>query len=190
MSEYSQSHQPYSSLGSHLKYLREQSRESLAEVSGAVEIDEETLQRIELGSERPSEDILMLLVNHFGMQDQEAVQLWEMAGYDMQAPDKFGFLEEARANGKPVVMLVATDLRTLYSDGLDVVMNRAGMTLEFNQMHSQNQRVPVARVGISYEQAEQILATLQSALMKAKYQGAPKLLQAPDETKTRKKPKN
>ncbi len=73
---------PFKTLGTHLKYLREHSSESLAEVSGAVEINEDIMERIEQGVERPSEEILMLLISHFNMQDNEAVQLWELAGYD------------------------------------------------------------------------------------------------------------
>src|SRR5579885_2464316 len=80
----SQSNAPYTALGTHLKYLREQHKESLAEVSGAVEIEIENLARMENGLERPSEEILMLLINHFDIQDNEAVQLWELAGYDSQ----------------------------------------------------------------------------------------------------------
>jgi len=47
--------------------LRENHRESAAEVSGAVEIDEKSLRRIEAGTERPSEDILLLLISHFAL---------------------------------------------------------------------------------------------------------------------------
>ena len=45
---------PYQTLGKHLRYLREQHSESLAEVSGAVEIDEKLIERIEAGHERPA----------------------------------------------------------------------------------------------------------------------------------------
>jgi transcriptional regulator with XRE-family HTH domain len=58
---------PFKTLGTHLKYLRERGAETLAEVSGAVEINEDILERIEQGSERPSEEILMLLISHFNM---------------------------------------------------------------------------------------------------------------------------
>jgi transcriptional regulator with XRE-family HTH domain len=58
---------PYKPLGAILRHLRERNRESIAEVSGAVEIDESALDRIEDGSERPSEDILMLLISHFSV---------------------------------------------------------------------------------------------------------------------------
>ena len=65
----SKSNAPFKPLGSHLRYLREQIQESVAEVSGAVEIDMDALERFEQGVERPSEDILMLLINHFNIQD-------------------------------------------------------------------------------------------------------------------------
>jgi transcriptional regulator with XRE-family HTH domain len=84
----SESKTPYKSLGSHLKYVREQSRQSLMEVSGAVEIDQRSLERIEAGIERPAEDILLLLISHFGVADREAVQLWELANYDSDMPDQ------------------------------------------------------------------------------------------------------
>ena len=66
---------PFRTLGSHLKDLRESRRKSLDEVSGAIEIDTDTLERIEIGEERPSEDLLMLLINYFDLQDHEAVKL-------------------------------------------------------------------------------------------------------------------
>src|ERR1700683_4187621 len=83
-----ESNAPYITLGQHLKYVREQSRQSLLEVSGAVEIDEDRLERIEAGIERPAEDILLLLISHFGVADREAVQLWELADYDSEMPEQ------------------------------------------------------------------------------------------------------
>src|ERR1700712_4992722 len=110
---------PFKMLGDHLKYLREQLKESLIEVSGAVEIETTDLQRIEQGEERPSEDILLLLIQHYNMQDQEAVQLWELAGYDGDnSPHKTKLEANAAAilQGKQMVMLLAMDVRTMYSD--------------------------------------------------------------------------
>jgi transcriptional regulator with XRE-family HTH domain len=49
---------PYGLLGKKLRQLRESHRESVAEVSGAVEIEENFLTNIEAGKDRPSEDIL------------------------------------------------------------------------------------------------------------------------------------
>jgi len=177
MSEKKFSNTPFKTLGTHLKYLREQLQESLAEVSGAVEIDIEALERIEQGVERPSEDILLLLISHFNMQDQEAVQLWELAGYDgdhgkWQNPDQ-------PLNGKQVVMVIGLDMRTQYSDGLDIAVNKSGLTLTFTQAAANNQRMPVGRIGMSVEQAEHVLETLQQAILKARYGNGPQSLPPP-----------
>ena len=168
---------PFSELGNHLKYVREQAHQSLAEVSGAVEIDERELQRIEAGLERPPEEVLLLLISYFGVKDREAVQLWELAEYGSELPQEIRF-EGLADGGKPVVMLLALDVRTMYSDGLDVTVNPAGVTLQFNQAASGQQKVPVARIGMSHQQAEAVLRTLQQALLHSKY-GGKKLLPPP-----------
>ena len=62
--------QPFKQLGNTLKDIRQKMHETVSDVSGAVEIDESALARIEQGKERPSEDILHLLISHFGMQDE------------------------------------------------------------------------------------------------------------------------
>lgn len=174
----SESQTPYKTLGSHLKYVREQSRQSLLEVSGAVEIDEKRLERIEAGIERPAEDILLLLISHFNVADREAVQLWELADYDSDIPEQIR-PEGAELSSKNVVMLVGFDTRTIYSDGLDVIWNGAGLTLNFTQATGPGQSLPVAKVGMSYDQAQQVLDTLQRALLHAKYVGDKKLLPPP-----------
>ncbi len=169
-------HAPFVGLGNHLKYVREQSHQSLAEVSGAVEIDENSLERIEAGQERPAEDILLLLISHFNVHDREAVQLWELAAYDSDVPEQIKGDSDAQLIGKPAVMVLAIDMRVMYSDGLEVVTNNAGLTLNFTQMTSPTQANPVAKVGMSYDQAAQVLKTLQQALMQARYGGGPKAL--------------
>jgi transcriptional regulator with XRE-family HTH domain len=160
---------PFTSLGHHLRYVREQSNQSLAEVSGAVEIDEKQLARIEAGIERPAEEILLLLISHFGVKDREAVQLWELAEYDSSMPDDMR--PDADLANKPTVMLLAMDMRTMYSDGLNVVVNPSGVTLNFTQQTNPTQTMPVARVGMSHQQAELVIKTLQQALLHAKYNG-------------------
>lgn len=171
------SNAPYSPLGRHLRYLREQIQESVAEVSGAVEIDIDKLERIEQGRERPSEDILMLLINHFNMQDSEAVQLWELAGYEDRA-DKFSLPLSGDLSNKPIMLLLAMDLRTMYSDGVQITANKVGVTMNFTQGNVER-GMPVARVGMSREQAEAVLQTLQTALLKSKYMDGPRQLPPP-----------
>lgn len=185
----SESNAPFTTLGKHLKYVREQLQQSLAEVSGAVEIDERSLERIEAGRERPSEDILLLLISHYGLQDQQAVQLWELADYSADLPDQIR-TEADIQSGNKVVMLLALDTRTMYSDGLNVSVNPAGATLTFTQASGKSEAAPVARLGMSLEQAEQVARTLQQALLQAKYGSRSKLLPPGKPTTDNKKSKS
>jgi transcriptional regulator with XRE-family HTH domain len=173
------SSQPYQTLGKHLRYLREQQQETLADVSGAVEIDEQLYERIELGQERPAEDILMLLISHFDMQDQEAGQLWELAGYhDTQNPERKHqeeLLHEALSGTKPIVLVMGMDARTLYTDHVSVDRSKAGITLQFGQQTSK-QVQSIAKLGMSYEQAATVIVELQKALLRADYEDQPRLL--------------
>lgn len=166
----SESNAPFTTLGKHLKYLREQQDQSLAEVSGAVEIDARKLELIEAGRERPSEDILLLMISHFDMDEQAAVRLWELADYGDELPDQI------KQENKPVVMLLATDTRTQYSDGVEVNANKAGLTLQFTQANGQDSAITVSKVGMSLEQARQVVRELERAMLKAQYADQPKRL--------------
>jgi len=165
---------PYKPLGLQLRQMRENLRESLAEVSGAVEIDINDLEQIEAGQVRPDEDILLLLINHFAVQDHQAVKLWELAGYE-EPP-----VEQAERVGKaPQVVIVAVDARTMYTDDVQIHMNDAGLVLQFSQAAGE-QTLPISKVGMSYEQAEKVLHNLQASLLKAKYLRGPKRLPQPE----------
>lgn len=169
---------PFDTLGKHLRYVREELQQSLEEVSGAVEIDEQLLARIEAGEERPTEDILLLLISYFGVRDYEAVRLWELADYATDLPEQLQ-PDIDNQTGK-VVMLLAMDMRTIYSDGLDITTTPAGITLGFTQAGSRGRQTPVARIGMSHQQAQQILTQLAQALLAAKYNQGPRRLSAGD----------
>src|ERR1700731_4436397 len=110
MSNTSQPNAPFKSLGSRLKRIRQRYAQTVAEVSGAVEIDEKVLSRIEAGLERPAEDILELLINHFDMKDKDAISLWSLAGYepDLEDLDDDGPLADLP---KSIIMLLALEPR-------------------------------------------------------------------------------
>ena len=152
--------QPFARLGDTLRELRQRHKESVAEVSGAVEIDEQTLLKIEQGHERPTEDILMLLISHFGMHEDEAAGLWQLAGYDRNQEDD---ANHPQAN-KTMVMIMAVDPRVVYSDGVQVVANGSGVIMNFAQGTGTPQSLVTARVGMSREQATMVLRALQTAL--------------------------
>lgn len=141
---------PYKTIGWHLKFAREQLKESLAEVSGAVEIDEVTLVQIENGERRPSEEILLLLISHLNLEDAEATSLWELAGYDREEND---------------VPQVQADQRIVYTDAVDATVNDYGVVLDFMQGSGPMGRLSaVARVGMSKDHAKHLLNVLQNTL--------------------------
>lgn len=153
---------PYESLGFQLKHLREHHSESLAEVSGAVEIDEKELNLIEAGQQRPSEDILLLLISHFAVHDDKAAELWQLAGYDKSATEENR--DQAQAN-RTQTMMVMIDPRVMYSDTVEVVASIQGVVLNFSQSSGpNNQPLTIARIGMSHSQAKTVMGILHQVL--------------------------
>jgi transcriptional regulator with XRE-family HTH domain len=156
---------PYETLGSQLRHLRERNRESVAEVSGAVEIDETELSKIESGTERPSEDILLLLISHFAVEDDKAAELWQLAGYDRQEEERGHEHEAAQSGGRSQTLMVMIDPRVMYSDSVEVIANSKGVVLNFSQNAGENgQPLTVSRIGMSHEQAKMVMGVLHQAL--------------------------
>ena len=144
--------------------------ESLAEVSGAVEIEVETLNKIEQGMTRPSEDILLLLISHFGVKEDEATRLWELASYDRQP---LGSLDP---DAGPSLLVAPADARITYTDMTHTVVNDYGVVINFMQSNGPNgQPMIVSRLGMSREHAQSMLEILKKTLQAAE----PKSLPAP-----------
>lgn len=157
---------PYKTLGKTLKDLRHRANESLAEASGAVEIDVRELAGFELGKARPSEDVLLLLISHFGAKDDEAVRLWEMAGYGM---DKIPASHMANSDSKTAPP-ASDSSRVLYADIVDVMVNNYGVVMSFMQGGPANSANPVARIGMSREHAKSVLKILEITLTQTEKQ--------------------
>jgi len=177
MREQSNRQRPYRTLGWHLKFAREQLKKSILEVSGAVEIDIDILEHIEYGAQRPSEDILLLLITHLEFEDAEATSLWELAGYSDSGIHEPG---SGQDNSMPsLTIALPMDLRIIYTDMLQVMTNDYGVVMNFMQSGgSNNQSIPVARVGMSKEQAYNVLIALQQSLGQTQRSQKPKYLPA------------
>lgn len=175
MSEPKHNLTPYRSLGFRLRKLRETSHQTIAEVSGAVEIDPDNLARIENGEHRPSEDVLLLLISHFDPKEDEAVQLWEMAGYDQNQA-----LPGAEEAGKSIIMMVQPDNRIIYSDMVNIVASPQGVVMNFLQAQGSNQANAISRVGMSREQALRVFEALGYSLQSNS--ASPKILPPPKTT--------
>lgn len=180
MSEKKQSGRPFAELGSTLKRMRTSRRQSLAEVSGAVEIDIEYLNTLETGKERPTEDILLLLISHFAVKEDEATKLWELAGYSQQALPVDHMVNDENGDIKPSVLVMPADARIVYTDMVHVMVNNYGVVMNFMQGSGPgSQALAVARVGMSKEHARSVLELLQKTLEADVAE--PKPLPAPDQ---------
>lgn len=170
---------PYKTLGGRLRAMRERLRESLAEVAGSVEIEPDALVTIEEGKSRPSEDILLLLISHFAVKEDEAIALWELAGYERLDGFSQGNTNDDSAKGS--VMMLPIDARIAYTDMAHVVVNDHGVVLNFMQTNGpSNQPMIVSRLGMSREHAQSIIELLQKTLSGAQQSPSPLALPAPE----------
>ena len=145
----------YNLLGKELKLLRNRAGEGLAEAAGAVEIDPRELANFELGTKRPNQDLLLLLISHFNAADQEAIKLWGLAGYASEPMPEGAILDQSVAKGQPVI----------FTDVVDVVVNNYGVVMNFMQGGSPSVApTQVARVGMSREHAKSVLQILKITL--------------------------
>ena len=134
-----------------------------------MEIDVRELASFELGKLRPTEDVLLLLISHFGAKDDEAVRLWEMAGYGM---DKIP-ASHMMNNDLTGASQQTAENRVLFTDIVDIVVNNYGVIMNFMQSGPANSTQSVARVGMSREHAKSILQILQTTIAQTE-QNVPK----------------
>jgi transcriptional regulator with XRE-family HTH domain len=160
---------PFKTLGQRLKTLRQKLQETVDDVSGAIEVDSTLLKRYEQGLERPAEDILMLLISHFGMQEIEAAALWQLAGYELPSGDQ-DLPDDVM--DRSMVLVMAIDPRVIYSDGVQVTANDTGVVLNFTQGGDKRQLI-AARIGMSREQATNVMHVLQKVLQQAPHRMLP-----------------
>lgn len=153
--------QPYKVFGLRLKNLREKAKESLLEVSGAVEIDSTMLESIEAGRKLPDEDLLMLLMSHYNVSDSESVKLWELAGYNQ---NQYKGEQTDEQLLKQIMMVIPFDNKVAYIDQTVVEANKKGVVIGFALG---NPAQPVARVGMSTESAQELILKLAEQLQLA-----------------------
>lgn len=154
-----QSEFPYQALGQKLREARVRQRRTVAEASGAIEINELTLKEIELGQERPAEDTLLVLISYLNIKEDEASQMWELAGYNKQEDETKVDINQSLA------MIMPNDLRVVYTDMVHVMVNDFGVIMNFLQgAGPNNQPLAIARIGMSKEHAQSVLEILSKSL--------------------------
>lgn len=179
------SNKPYQSFGDVLKKLRARASKTPAEVSGAVEIDETRLKSYENGEQRPTEDILLLLIQHFKLKDDQAIELWKLAGYDgLPEEERFYINDDVGGVQQVTVGVTPHDARIVYTDMLQVMVNNYGVIINFMQGAGPgNNPLAVSRVGMSKEHARSVIEVLKKTLEQADNPPELKQLKAPDENK-------
>lgn len=172
---------PFRSFGDVLKKHRAHAAKTAAEVSGAVEIEEKRLIEFENGEQRPTEDILLLLIQHFNLGDDQADELWKLAGYGtLDNEEKYFINDEDGTTQQMSVQVSQQDARIVYTDMIQVMVNNYGVILNFLQgAGPSSQPLAVSRVGMSKEHARSVLEVLQKTLDQAENPKQPKLLQSP-----------
>lgn len=174
---------PYRSLGERLQSFRKKSRETLPEVSGAVELEADIIASYERGETRPSEDVLDLLIRHFDIAEDEADELWELAGYS----------EAQHVHDiptAPTLVMIPMDNRIVYTDTANVTINNYGVVMNFMQNGINNQPAAVARVGMSLEHAKSVLEVLGKTIKQAEAAKRPKFLPNPQQQQQKDKTKD
>lgn len=148
---------PHQLLGDRLRRLRESAKQSVAEVSGAVEIDPNQLRMFESGQILPDEEILLLLISYFNLGDEEALKVWQLAKYDKQKLQP--------QTERQQVLALPEDVRVHYTDMVHVTVNNYGVVMNFMQNNGPTgQAMMVSRVGMSREHAISIINLLQQSL--------------------------
>ncbi len=174
---------PYQALGQKIRAARVKQKRTVAEASGAIEINEQLLKDVELGKQRPEEDTLMVLISYLGIKEDEATKLWEMAGYGKHDPDG----DIASEINQSMATIMPNDLRVIYTDMVHVMVNDFGVIMNFLQGGGPgNQPLAVARIGMSKEHARSVLDILSKSLEQsdaATDTTKPKLADKPDQTK-------
>lgn len=164
--------QPFKKLGEKLKDIRQKLNKTTSDVSCAVEIDEIMLAKIEQGHERPSEDILMLLINHFCMREDDATHLWHLAGYEPPRHQRQNLAEDMLSSNK-AMLLLAIDPRVIYSDGVQIHANNGGIIMTFSQGTGTPGSMATSKIGMSRDQALLTLQALQDVLQHDKPKQSP-----------------
>lgn len=169
----------YVALGARLKFLREQWRQSLTDVSGTLEIDEKMLRAFEAGKIAPPAETLDLLISHFLLTEDQAQDLRELAEDLKEKSDSHIQPPLEDMLSKQLVMFLPIDSKVVYTDSMQATVNDNGVILQFMQQTGNGQSVPISKVGMSRQHAEKVIEVLQNTL-KHHGPGNQKMLPSPD----------
>ena len=184
----------YTKFGTRIKALRELKNENITEAAKGLGIDRSYLSKLEKGRLKPSKNVLNLLSSYFSLKQEEAVELWTLGGYPIDASgivtlgenfstgvkaySRRGVMtvedktnQNQSSQNKGVEITVPQNTAILYSDSAFVTTSPYGVVFDFAQtMGPTNKQTVVARVGMSQQHAEALLKVLEKRLQNRKKQ--------------------
>jgi len=112
-----------------------------------------------------------LLIQHFALKDDDATELWRLAGYSDSPMDEAQYFmndDFGSAKATQTVSISHDDARIVYTDMVQVMVNNYGVIINFMQGAGPgNNPLAVSRVGMSKEHAKSILEVLKTTLDQA-----------------------
>lgn len=159
-------------LSEKLKSIRKSKGLSLTEVAGATRLDKAYLSKVESGSRNPSNSFLNSLVSYYSLPTNELLEIYRLAGHKspiiMNERKEVINMEQKIAENQPgpgVQVNVPANLPILYTDSIWATASQYGIVLDFAQgMGPTNSQNVVARVGLSYDHAKELVKLLSKKL--------------------------
>lgn len=182
--------QPYRTFGAKIKHFRQQWKQSVRDVSGTLEIDEVSLKEIESGKILPSENQLDMIINHFLLTKEQADELRGLTQMQGEQADEqlIGGVEDMLM--KQLVMYMPVEQKVVYTDGMNITVNRHGVVLQFTQNSGTGPKIKsnvVCQVGMSREHAEKVVEVLKKTLSEHDKSQKSKYLPSKDQNKNKPK---
>lgn len=149
-------------IGEKLKSYREGVEKQVEDAAEAIEVDAKRLVQIEAGETELDEEILALLISHYKLNENQAIELWEMAGYNnIELGDYIMEDSESDKNKKEIRINIPADIKVMYCDMAQVMSNDYGIVINFMQSAPGNNAMVVNRIGMSKEHAQSVVDMLQ-----------------------------
>lgn len=167
----------FEDFGVQLRKIRLDANKTIDDVSGAVELPTDKLERIELGEVRPKQELIYLLASYFNLSFPKVQYLLRLAGYKKNPGDTknefrslFSNLPALKNQDSQQVFVAISDLseeKTIYTNETSVNVSKSGVVIEFLQsaaINRDNQPKTISKIGMSVEHAYQLRDILQHAL--------------------------
>jgi transcriptional regulator with XRE-family HTH domain len=164
-------------LGQELRSMRNSASESLLDTAKALGVDRTHLNKIELGSYKPSKKLLDEILAHFSVEGVKASQLRDLLKHGkvehvviggFKEGDK-GMNNELQTVQQPNQVTVdPSKVQVVYTDSTIVSSSDYGLVLDVAQTVTGNpqQQFVVARIGMSFDHAKRLLEVINDHLQK------------------------